>query len=368
MRQGAGAAVSLVRMPKPRALIGPRCLGAGAGGGRPEANGNGGRGGCGALAAAGARASGGGRLRAALREVSRRRQKGGGEGGDSRGPPAAGVFGARRLSVPAEPGGTAGEREGNGAAKEAAGECGSGEGDRAVGTGGAGGAGAARRRSVPVPPPPPALTAALAKLLGGVRSGAASPSGAAPVPGAAAPPGAAQPPSVAGTVTSRAKARLRAGWVAWRAGRRSGGSSGRAPAGSVSCGRGFRAAALSVRFFVWSRLFFGFFLAGFPRNAARPLARGCRGGSQWRRPVGKARYCTRPPQRGAAARLGAAALWRNSGTAAPGKGGGQRRRSSRGGSRSGPCVPVSVPPDGGQVPICVKTTSLPRCLLKRLMT
>ncbi|KAK2531096.1 hypothetical protein Q9966_008943 [Columba livia] len=119
MRQGAGAAVSLVRMPKPRALIGPRCLGAGPGG-RPGANGNGGRGGCGALAAAGARASGGGRLRAALREVSRRRQKGGGEGGDSRGPPAAGVSGARRLSVPAEPGGTAGEREGNGAAKEAA--------------------------------------------------------------------------------------------------------------------------------------------------------------------------------------------------------------------------------------------------------
>ncbi|XP_064919061.1 collagen alpha-2(I) chain-like isoform X1 [Columba livia] len=126
-------------------------------GGRPGANGNGGRGGCGALAAAGARASGGGRLRAALREVSRRRQKGGGEGGDSRGPPAARVSGARRLSVPAEPGGTAGEREGHGAAKEAAGECGSGEGDRAVGTGGAGGAGAARRGGVRFrfPPPPP---------------------------------------------------------------------------------------------------------------------------------------------------------------------------------------------------------------------
>ncbi|XP_064890366.1 AT-rich interactive domain-containing protein 1B-like [Columba livia] len=121
MRQGAGAGVSLLRMPKPRAVIGPRCLGAGAGGGgRPGANGNGGRGGCGALAAAGARASGGGRLRAALREVPRRRQKGGGEGGDSRGRPAAGVSGARPLSVPAEPCGTAGEREGNGAAKEAA--------------------------------------------------------------------------------------------------------------------------------------------------------------------------------------------------------------------------------------------------------
>ncbi|XP_064910875.1 collagen alpha-1(I) chain-like isoform X1 [Columba livia] len=218
------------------------------------------------------------------------------------------------------------------------------------------------------PPPPPALTAALAKLLGGVRSGAASPSGAAPVPGAAAPPGAAQPPSVAGTVTSRAKARLRAGWVAWRAGRRSGGSSGRAPAGSVSCGRGFRAAALSVRFFVWSRLFFGFFLAGFPRNAARALARGCCGGSQWRRPVGKARYCTRPPQRGAAARLGAAALWRNSGTAAPGKAGG-RDADRAAGVRGRVCAcRCPSPPDGGQVPIGVKTTSLPRCLLKRLMT
>ncbi|XP_071664727.1 uncharacterized protein [Patagioenas fasciata] len=38
-----------------------------------------------------------------------------------RGPPAAEVSGARRVSVPAEPGGTVGECEGNGAAKEAAG-------------------------------------------------------------------------------------------------------------------------------------------------------------------------------------------------------------------------------------------------------
>ncbi|XP_071661649.1 uncharacterized protein [Patagioenas fasciata] len=38
-----------------------------------------------------------------------------------RGPPAAEVSGARQVSVPAEPGGTVGECEGNGAAKEAAG-------------------------------------------------------------------------------------------------------------------------------------------------------------------------------------------------------------------------------------------------------